>query len=65
LSQPDKQYWEVYQQHLTRIAEMLDKGTLKAPPTQIVGPLSVPTVQKAHAQLQEGRVKGKLVMRTG
>jgi NADPH:quinone reductase-like Zn-dependent oxidoreductase len=62
LSSPDRNDWQIYQRHLTYISQMLEDGALKSPPVQVVGPLSIETVQKAHALLEQGRVKGKLVM---
>ncbi len=62
LSSPDRTYWQVYQRHLEHISQMLENGTLKPPPIQVLGPLSVETVHRAHALLEQGRVKGKLVM---
>lgn len=58
----DREYWQIYKRHLEHISQMLENGVLKPPPTQVVGPLCVETVRRAHAELKLGHVKGKLVM---
>ncbi|MBS0603713.1 MAG: NADP-dependent oxidoreductase [Verrucomicrobia bacterium] len=65
LGQADRRYWDIYAYHLELISEMLEKGTLKPPVVEVVGLLSASTVQKAHRLLEQGRVKGKLVMAIG
>ena len=54
--------WQIYHRHLGHISEMLENGSLKPPHVQVLGPLSVKTVQQAHSLLAQGHVKGKLVM---
>lgn len=54
--------WNVYQSHLEKISEMLENGKLQLPKIESVGSLSLKTVQKAHQLLEDGRVKGKLIM---
>ncbi|MBP7074619.1 MAG: NADP-dependent oxidoreductase [Rhabdochlamydiaceae bacterium] len=56
LASLDRSDWKIYQQHFKQISN------LKVPHIQVVGSLSVQTVQKAHALLEDGSVKGKLVM---
>lgn len=62
LGSSDRKDWQIYKRHLGHISQMLENGTLKSPPVQVVGPLHVKTVQKAHTLLEQGHVKGKLVM---
>jgi NADPH:quinone reductase-like Zn-dependent oxidoreductase len=62
LSDDDRKYWKVYQRHLELLSEMFDRGDLRSPFINIVGMLAAPTVIEAHRRLEEGRVKGKLVM---
>ena len=57
-----RSYWSIYTRHLNHISEMLENGTLASPFVHVVGSLSVKTAQQAHTLLQEGHVKGKLVM---
>lgn len=65
LGSSDRGDWQVYKLHLGHISQMLENGTLKALSVQVVGPLCVDTVQKAHAALELGHVKGKMVMVVG
>jgi len=65
LGNPDRSYWSIYTRHLNHISQMLENETLKPPFVHVVGPLNVKTVQQAHTLLQEGHVKGKLVMVMG
>lgn len=55
--------WSIYQKHLAHLAELIETGCLSAPRFELVGPLSVLTVQQAHRLLGSHRVKGKLVMK--
>jgi NADPH:quinone reductase-like Zn-dependent oxidoreductase len=54
---------KIYAQQLTHITELIEKKILRTPAVTIAGPFSVQTVCHAHQLLEEGRVKGKLVMR--
>lgn len=58
----DRRNWAIYQQHMKAITELLESGKLQKPIISVLGTLNLPTVKQAHAMLQEGRVKGKLVM---
>lgn len=62
LSDSNREYWKIYTRHLGHISEILENGTLKPPFVQVVGHLNAITVQQAHILLEQGRVKGKLVM---
>lgn len=56
-----KDDWHIYQNHMTSISTWIEQGLLK-PKIQNVGTLSIQTVQRAHALLETGHAKGKLVM---
>lgn len=53
--------WEVYHKNLSHLTQLIEKGELKPPRITQLGTLSVDTVKEAHALLEEGHVKGKLV----
>lgn len=57
-----KSSWGIYRKHLDAVTQMIETGALLPQPTDVVGSLSVTSVIKAHHLLEEGRVKGKLVM---
>ena len=61
LGSPHKGDWQIYHQHMASISAWIEQGLLK-PKIQNVGTLSIQTVQKAHALLETGHAKGKLVM---
>jgi hypothetical protein len=42
---------------------MFEQSQLKPPLIEVLGDLSEASVRKAHALLEEGHVKGKLVMK--
>lgn len=55
--------WGIYAKQLNEICELIEKGVIKTPAVKILGNLSVETVVQAHHLLEEGKVKGKLVMK--
>ena len=57
--------WDIYRQQLSQLSQLFDLEILKALETKIVGPLSKETVVEAHRLLEERRVRGKLVMKSG
>jgi NADPH:quinone reductase len=57
--------WEQYGRKLSEIGGWLDCGKITPAKIEILGKLSAETVQKAHRQLEEGHVQGKLVMQVG
>lgn len=65
LSDETRKSWQIYSHNLAQITKMLESRALATPYTQIVGPLSVSTVEKALELLESRRVKGKLVMEIG
>lgn len=54
--------WNIYAQQLNYVCRLIEKGAIQMPPVKTLGHLSVETVKEAHRLLEEGRVKGKLVM---
>lgn len=55
-------YWTMYKVQLAHLVHLFDKKSLSPPYVQHVGSFSLETVKKAHALLEEGHTKGKLVM---
>jgi NADPH:quinone reductase len=54
--------WNMYHQHLTHLADLLEQQQIQPPAINTVGTLAAETVQAAHMQLETGHVQGKLVM---
>jgi NADPH2:quinone reductase len=54
--------WKIYAKQLPPISEWIEEGVLNPPAITVVGNLSVDTVRSAHHLLEEGKVKGKLIM---
>lgn len=54
--------WQIYQEQLAKIGELLASRAILPPQIKNLGDLSVATIQKAHGLLEGGKVKGKLVM---
>lgn len=54
--------WSIYARQLHSICQWIENGSIKVPPVKTLGHLSVETVKEAHRLLEEGKVKGKLVM---
>ncbi|MGC1879458.1 MAG: NADP-dependent oxidoreductase [Rhabdochlamydiaceae bacterium] len=54
--------WSIYSRHLNQITTLFENGNLRPPPVKNLGQLSVETVIEAHRLLEEGKVKGKLIM---
>lgn len=54
--------WPVYGRQLGALADLIEAGAIQPPATDVVGGLSVETVQRAHTMLEAGHVQGKLVM---
>ena len=55
--------WKIYTKQFGAVAELLERQILSPPQVTTVGEFSTATVSQAHQLLQEGRVKGKLVMK--
>ncbi len=60
----DRLTWKAYKKELLYLKTLLEEGSLRMPTIQVVGDLSIETVKKAHQLLEEGHVKGKLIMKT-
>ncbi len=54
--------WAIYQAHLRQISHLIEQGSVRSPAIKVVGGLSAETVREAHRLLEEGKVKGKLIM---
>ncbi len=59
---PRREAWHIYAQQLEEISDLLNKKILVPPQVTHVGEFNVKTVSEAHQLLQQGKVKGKLVM---
>ncbi|NGX59797.1 MAG: Zinc-type alcohol dehydrogenase-like protein [Chlamydiae bacterium] len=59
----DEKSWTTYKSQLGHIAKLFEKKNLMPPQTEILGELSIQTVQQAHQRLEEGHTKGKLIMK--
>lgn len=55
--------WNIYRQHLTHIARLIEKGELKILEPEVIGPLAAESVKSAHQKMDQGHAKGKLVMK--
>ncbi|MEZ2129045.1 MULTISPECIES: zinc-binding alcohol dehydrogenase family protein [unclassified Sinorhizobium] len=53
---------EEQHRHLNRIAELVDKGEIRTTLTETVGPINAANLKKAHAMVESGRMKGKVVL---
>lgn len=47
---------------LDEVAAMIDTGTIRSTATETLGQMSVETLRQAHAKLESGKARGKLVM---
>ena len=54
--------WEVYPRMMSSLAALVETGKITLPKATDLGPLSEETIGRAHALLEEGQVKGKLVL---
>ncbi len=57
--------WAAYGVRLARLAALYEAGTIAPPAVEVVGSLSAATTRAAHARLEAGHVRGKLVMTAG
>ena len=55
---------DMIEQHrlLNRVAELIDAGTLRTTLKGVLGPINAATLKRAHAELESGKVIGKLVL---
>jgi NADPH:quinone reductase-like Zn-dependent oxidoreductase len=47
---------------LEAIAHLIDNGTLKTTMTETYGPINAANLKRAHAALESGAVRGKIVL---
>jgi zinc-binding alcohol dehydrogenase family protein len=55
---------DIEEQHklLNRVAELVDAGTLRTTLADDLGPISAANLKKAHALIESGRARGKIVL---
>jgi NADPH:quinone reductase len=55
---------DIEKQHalLNHVAELVDAGKIRSTLTQIVGPINAENLKRAHAMIETGKTKGKLVL---
>lgn len=55
---------DIEEQHklLNRVAELVDAGTLRTTLADDLGPISAASLKKAHALIESGRARGKIVL---
>jgi NADPH:quinone reductase len=53
---------EEQHKHLNRIAELVDKDEIRTTLTETAGPINAANLKKAHAMVESGRMKGKVVL---
>jgi NADPH2:quinone reductase len=47
---------------LNEVSRLVDAGTVRAAPTTTLGPIDAATLKRAHALVESGRARGKLVL---
>ncbi|CCG07682.1 zinc-binding alcohol dehydrogenase family protein [Pararhodospirillum photometricum] len=47
---------------LAEVARLVDAGTLRTTLTEVLGPINAPTVRQAHALIESGKARGKIVL---
>ncbi|MCA1941285.1 MAG: zinc-binding alcohol dehydrogenase family protein [Caenispirillum bisanense] len=47
---------------LTEVAALVDAGTLRSTLSEVLGPIDAATLRRAHALIESGRTRGKLVL---
>ncbi|MDY0884941.1 zinc-binding alcohol dehydrogenase family protein [Dongia soli] len=55
---------DMIEQHhlLNEVADLIDNGTLKTTLAEVVGPINAANLKTAHALIESGKAKGKLVL---
>lgn len=61
----DHSRWQIYHRILNYLSKLYDSNRIREPQINVLGPLSVDVVKKAHQLLENGSVQGKLVMSIG
>jgi len=54
--------WETYRDALSTLGHWLETGHIPPPPVTLLGPLNETSIRAAHRRLEEGHVRGKLVL---
>lgn len=47
---------------LTKVAELIDSGAIKTTVTEVLRPINAENLKKAHATLESGKARGKIVL---
>jgi zinc-binding alcohol dehydrogenase family protein len=47
---------------LTKVADLIDSGAIKTTVTEVLRPINAENLKKAHATLESGKAKGKIVL---
>lgn len=47
---------------LTKVSDMVDAGEIRSTVTEVMGPISAETLRRAHAQIETGKTRGKVVI---
>ena len=47
---------------LSEVSRLVDAGRIKSTLTDVLGPIDAATLKKAHALIETGKTKGKLVL---
>jgi NADPH:quinone reductase len=63
-ARPVFQTGDMIEQHklLSHVAELVDAGRIKTTLSQVLGPIDAETLKTAHAMIESGRTRGKLVL---
>ena len=47
---------------LAEVARLVDAGTIRTTLTEVLGPITAANLRRAHALIEGGRTRGKLVL---
>ena len=47
---------------LNKVSALIDDGTLTTTLTEVVGPINAANLKRAHAMIESGRARGKVVL---
>lgn len=63
-ARPVWQTADMIEQHklLNHVAELVDAGRIRTTLSETLGPINAANLKKAHAMIESGRTKGKLVL---
>jgi NADPH:quinone reductase-like Zn-dependent oxidoreductase len=54
--------WIGWADLLNKVSALIDDGTLTTTLTEIVGPINAANLKRAHALIESGRARGKVVL---